>query len=254
MSSNYDPATGGLSRVKADLHLHTSEDPCDILDYDAAQLLEKAAELGFGIIAITLHGKVLWRDDLAALADELGILLIPSVELRIDGCDVVVWNISPAEAQTVDSFADLRQLRQSRKDSIMMMAPHPFYKFGGSIGKRVFTEIDCFDAIELCHFRTRHIDPNRRAKSLATTAGKAFIATSDSHRLSTFGTYFTEIDLAPGFGVDEVFAALRAGRFYNTCPPMSYRQMVRALIFIFFTHEARKLRNKLAKSFAKSAI
>ncbi len=246
MSSSNSHPEPELNWVKADLHVHTSEDPCDILDYDSEQLLRRAAALGFGILAITLHRKVLWNNRLAALADELGIHLIPAVELRIEGCDTVVWNISASEAASIRTFGDLRRLKLGRGSSIMIMAPHPFYVLGGSLGKRLYREIDCFDAVEFCHFRTRHFDLNTRAQELAESRGLPLIATSDAHRLTTFGNYYTEIGLCDEFVTADVFSALKAGRLRNFSPPMSGREMLRAMMFIFVTHELRKLRRRLS--------
>ena len=39
--------------IKLDLHLHTLDDPKDVIDYSAHQLLERARFLGFRVLAIT---------------------------------------------------------------------------------------------------------------------------------------------------------------------------------------------------------
>jgi predicted metal-dependent phosphoesterase TrpH len=41
--------------IKVDLHIHTLNDPKDVIDYSAHQLLERAHSLGFAVLAITLH-------------------------------------------------------------------------------------------------------------------------------------------------------------------------------------------------------
>jgi hypothetical protein len=113
----------------------------------------------------------------------MGILLIPAVEVRLLGADVIVLNVTAEEIAQVKNFDDLRRLRARRGNSIFTVAPHPFYVFGGSIGSRLFAEIDCFDAIEFCHFHIGPFNPNRRAQRVATRFGKPMIATSDAHRL-----------------------------------------------------------------------
>ena len=45
--------------IKVDLHMHSGEDPEDGLRYPATALVDKAVQLGFGAIAITLHSEVL---------------------------------------------------------------------------------------------------------------------------------------------------------------------------------------------------
>src|SRR2546421_949195 len=80
--------------IKLDLHIHTLEDPKDVLDYSAHQLLERARALGFGVLAITLHDAVFDRRGGVADAAALGILLISPAPVRFRGVDVVVLNIT----------------------------------------------------------------------------------------------------------------------------------------------------------------
>src|SRR5205823_13272735 len=98
----------------------------------------------------------------------------------------IILNVTAAEAAQLRTFADLRQLRAERRESIFTIAPHPFYMLGGSIGSRLLKEIDCFDAIELCHFHKGPFNPNWWAGRVARRFGKPLIATSDAHRLHTF--------------------------------------------------------------------
>src|SRR3989454_9383307 len=137
--------------IKIDLHIHTLDDPKDAVDYSAHQLLERALSLGFRVLAITLHDAVFDRKDVYADAAAMGILLIPAAEVRLQGADVIVLNVTAEEILQLKDFDDLRQLRARRGISIFTIAPHPFYLLGGSVGSRLLDEIDCFDAIELCH-------------------------------------------------------------------------------------------------------
>ena len=160
-------AASALEWIKADLHLHTAEDPFDEIDYTASELLERAHEAGFRVLAITLHDKVFDVPEIFEKAHDLGILLIPAAELRIEGADAVLLNITVGEAAGVHSFEDLRRLRAQRGNSLFVFAPHPFYRFGGSIGHRLKQYIDCFDAIEYCHFHVPLLNPNTPAVRLA---------------------------------------------------------------------------------------
>src|SRR6266581_3283973 len=71
--------------IKVDLHIHTLDDPKDHLDYSAHQLLERARDLGFGALAITLHDKVFDRPEVFADAAAMGILLLQAAEMRLEG-------------------------------------------------------------------------------------------------------------------------------------------------------------------------
>src|SRR6266487_3920107 len=167
--------------LKLDLHIHTLDDPKDAVDYSAHQLLERARALGFRVLAITLHDAVFGRPEVFTDAAAMGILLIPAAEMRLHGADVIVLNVTAEEMAELKSFDDLRCLRAQRGDSIFTIAPHPFYISRASLESRLLREIDCFDAIEFCHFHVGLFNPNRRAKRVASRFGKPLIATSDAH-------------------------------------------------------------------------
>jgi len=222
--------------IKVDLHIHTLDDPKDVVDYSAHQLLERAKQLGFGVLAITLHDAVFDRAEVFADAAAMGILLIPASEVRLQGADAILLNVTAAEVAGLKSFEDLRQLRARRGLSIFTIAPHPFYVLGGSIGARLLDEIDCFDAIELCHFHKGMLNPNRRAAKVAARFGKPLIATSDAHKLHAFGRHYTSIPRPGALTIENVFSALRQGPLRLTSPPASIVDLASAIYWIFLAH------------------
>lgn len=226
--------------IKVDLHIHTLDDPKDQLDYTAHQLLERARELGFGALAITNHDKVFDRAEVFAAADAMGIVLIPAAEMRLEGADVVLLNVQPNEIENLRTFADLRQLRARRGDSLFCFAPHPFFYLGASIGPRLLQEMDCFDAIEICHFHKGLFDLNRRARRVARAHHKPLLATSDAHRLSAFGGHYTSIPRPPERRVESVLRALREGPRRLTSPGSSWRDLFNVCYFVFIKHPLRK--------------
>src|SRR3981081_599936 len=183
--------------IKIDLHIHTLDDPKDALDYSAHELLERARTLGFRVLAITLHDAVFDRPEVFADAASMGILLIPAAEMRLEGADVILLNVAPDEIEALRPLDDLAALRARRGPSLFTIAPHPFYVFGGSIGEKLVETIDCFDAIELCHFWSRLFNPNRRAIEMAKRFRKPLIATSHAHRLHAFGSHSTSMPHPP---------------------------------------------------------
>lgn len=225
--------------IKLDLHIHTLDDPKDALDYSAHQLLERAHQLGFRVLAITLHDAVFERAEVFADAAQMGILLIPAAEVRIRGADVIVLNARKEEIAGLRTFDDLRRLREQRGQSIYTIAPHPFYVVGGSIGHRLLQEMDCFDAIELCHFHRGLFNPNRRAQRIAKKFGKPLIATSDAHQLSAFGAHYTSIPRPKELTTENVIAALRRDAVRLTSPPCTLFDFVSTLYFIFVAHPKR---------------
>jgi len=230
--------------VKVDLHIHTLDDPKDAVDYSAHELLERARALGFRVLAITLHDAVFDRQEVFADAAAMGILLIPAAEVRLCGAHVLVLNVTGEEIARLKDFDDLRELRARRGSSVFIIAPHPFYVFGSSIGAPLLEEIDCFDAIELCHFHKGLFNPNRRAAKVATRFNKPLVATSDAHRLHAFGRHYTSIPKPPELTVESVFTALRTGPVRLTSPPASLVDLVSTAYFIFLAHPFRRRKRR----------
>lgn len=231
----------GSDRIKLDLHIHTLDDPKDAIEYSAHQLLEKAHALGFGVLAITLHDCVFQRREVFAEAAAMGILLLSAAEMRLHGADIVLLNITPEEAAALHTFDDVRRLRARRGESLFTFAPHPFYVLGASIGgKKLVENIDCFDAIEICHFHKGMFDRNRPAREVAARFGKTLIATSDAHQLSAFGSHYTTIPRPAELTPENIFAALRAGRGELTSPPATWRDIFSTIFFLFLVHPLRR--------------
>jgi hypothetical protein len=226
--------------IKVDLHIHTLDDPKDALDYSAHELLERASKLGFRVLAITLHDAVFNHAEVFAEAVRMGILLIPAAEMRLEGADVILLNVTEEEVESLRTLADLQQLRARRGPSLFTIAPHPFYVFGGSIGEKLVEKIDCFDAIELCHFWSRLFNPNRRAIRVAEQYKKPLIATSDAHRLQAFGSNYTSIPRPRELTAEGVISALRDGPLRLTSPPASFVDLVSTIYFVFVEHPWRR--------------
>jgi predicted metal-dependent phosphoesterase TrpH len=225
--------------IKLDLHIHTHDDPKDKLDYSAHEVLARARRLDFSVLAITLHDAVFDRRDAFAAAQQLGILLIPAAEMRIQGADIILLNVTAADVEHLRNFDDIRQLRARRGETLFAIAPHPFYLLGGSIGKRLIEQIDCFDAIELCHFHKGFFNPNRQAIKVAERFGKPLVATSDAHQLSAFGRHYTRIARPSPLTAEAVFAELRAGRVALHSPAATFQEIISTFYFVFIEHPLR---------------
>src|SRR3982751_5709140 len=104
--------------IKLDLHIPTLDDPKDALDYSAHELLERARALGFRVLAITLHDAVFDRAEVFADAAQMGILLIPAAEVRLEGADVILLNVTAEEIASLHRLDDLAALRARRGPSL----------------------------------------------------------------------------------------------------------------------------------------
>jgi hypothetical protein len=154
--------------------------------------------------------------------------------MRIEGADIILLNITAEDVEGLRTFHDVRQLRSRRAETLFTIAPHPFYLLGGSIGKRLLDQIDCFDAIELCHFHKGFFNPNRRAIKIAEK-----FATSDAHRLSAFGRHYTIIPRPSSLTAESIFAQLRAGPLRINSPAATFQEIISTFYFVFIEHPLR---------------
>ncbi len=238
-----------LGWVKCEFHVHASEDAFDVLNYSARQLIDRAAELKFGFLALTLHRRVHHCDELFKYASERGILMVPSAELQIGRADVLVLNLSAEELAGVRTFDDLRQLRSKRGHSILVIAPHPYFVIGGSMGETLEHEIDCFDAVEICHLHTRYFDLNQKAVTVAKHAGLPMLATSDAHELEHFGQHHSLVEIqSPKLSWEAVAVAIRAGRVRNVSPPLNTGRFIKELGFVGLRHPIRRWKKRWSSS------
>lgn len=204
--------------LKVDLHTHSADDPQDIIPYTTIDLIDRAADLGFGAIAVTLHNQQRDPSDLADYARHLGVELIPGVERTICGRHVLLLNFAAASSESVESFADLAELKQRHPEGLVV-APHPFYPAACCLRGVMDRHVDLFDAVELNAFYTRRFDFNGTAIRWARQYGKPVVANSDVHRLSLLGASFSFVDADPD--ANAICAAIKAGRVMVHTRPLS---------------------------------
>jgi predicted metal-dependent phosphoesterase TrpH len=182
--------------LKADLHIHTGEDPKDTgFDYDAKALIDRAAELKFDVLAITNHEAVSHTSELAAYAHSRGILLIPGCEAEIKNKHIILLNVTEAERAAVNSFDDLRALRAKRGKEMLVIAAHPCFPSRYALGKRNMDAYhDLIDVVELSQLGEGMLNMNKPARRLAQKYGKAMVTSSDAHSLNFFGKAYTLVD------------------------------------------------------------
>jgi hypothetical protein len=215
--------------IKADLHMHSGEDPKDGLRYPATALIDRAVELGYGAIAITLHCRVIEDERVFEYARQKGLLFIRAVEWNIKGGDVLLYNITQHEAAKLHTFDDLRAYRRERGEDLLVIAPHPFYPKGHSLGRRFEPNIDVFDAVEYAQIHLPWFDKfNQRAVRIAQRHGKPVVANSDSHNLWMFGRHYTLVDAEPT--MPSIFRAIREGRVQPHSPPVTMRDCFRMFL------------------------
>ncbi len=205
--------------LRADLHIHTREaEP--FIRYSAREVIARAAREGYRVLSISNHDTLTFNDELAAFARDHGIVLIPGVELNVEGRHVLVYNADVA----VDKLRTFADLKRYRTPEWLVVAPHPFFPAAYCLREKLWQEIELFDAIEFSHFYTARVDFNRAAVKLARAVGLPLIGTSDSHLEEQFGATFSLVDAEPN--VESVLSAIKTGHVSVVSRPLSLARCV----------------------------
>ncbi len=130
--------------LKVELHTHTSDDPVDRIPHTLTQLVDRAAYLGYHALAITLHDRQLDLRPFLTYAADRGIVLIPGMELSIEGRHTLLLNFRSG-AEDVRTFDDLARLKQRQPG--LVVAPHPFFPGPTCLGDRLERYASLFDAV-----------------------------------------------------------------------------------------------------------
>ncbi len=210
-----------MALVKADFHIHTSEDRKDLVHYSATELIDMARDRGFSCLAITNHDLCTWSEYLRDYAKERGICLLPGMEATIEGRHVLLINFD-FERVSASTFKDLYKIRT---DDALIIAPHPFYPSMVALRGKFTKYMELFDAAEWSHFFCRKINFNIRMERLAKAAGLPVVGTSDAHQKIQFNTTYSLVD------VDEVtpeavVRAVRKGRVRVVTRPLPFMQLL----------------------------
>jgi predicted metal-dependent phosphoesterase TrpH len=202
--------------LKVELHAHTDLDPEDRIPHTTRDLIDRAADLGYHAVAVTLHDRYFDPAPHAAHARERGVLLLAGIERTVSRRHVLLVNFGP-ECASVRTFDDVARLKAASGG--LVVAPHPFYPTTSAMGRELNAQVALVDAIELNAMYTRHVDFNRRAVAWARANDKPLVGNSDVHRLEQMGTTFSLVDADPS--PDAICEAIRRGRVEVRTEPLS---------------------------------
>ena len=214
--------------LKTDLHLHTSEDPVDVIAHNAYALIDRAVELGFDAIALTLHDRQIADRRLFDYARDHGLTLLPGVERTVEGRHVLLINFSNGVDQ-VRTFADLARLKS--RGNGLVVAAHPFFPDKACLRSKLTLHADLFDAVEWSYFWTRGLNFNARAARWARAHGKPVVGNSDLHDLRQLGRTCSYVH-AERDG-DAICAAIRSGLVTLQTSPVPPLELAQVLTGMF---------------------
>jgi predicted metal-dependent phosphoesterase TrpH len=220
--------TTNVRVLKVELHSHSSADPCDRIPHSTRDLIDRAAQLGYHALAITLHERQLDLGPYVGYAAERGITLIPGIERSIQGKHVLLLNFRSG-GEGVHSFDDLARLRQRERG--LVVAPHPFFPDRSCLHGLIDRHAALFDAVEYNAMFTRAINFNERAVRWANERGKPVVGNGDVHRLRQLGTTYSLVEAEPH--PDAICEAIRAGRVQVAAEPLSLLTAARLMGELF---------------------
>jgi predicted metal-dependent phosphoesterase TrpH len=204
--------------IKVELHAHTDLDPRDRVPHSTRALIDRAASLGYGALAVTLHDRYYDPSDDRAYATRRGMVLLSGIERTIGRSHVLLINFPPG-CESVMTFDDVAALKAAYPAGLVV-APHAMFPNPSSLGA---TALDrhaaLFDAVEVNAMYTRHVNFNARAVAWAKARGTPLVGSSDVHTLGQLGTTFTLVDAEPD--PDAICAAIKAGRVEVRTRPVS---------------------------------
>ncbi len=205
--------------LKADFHIHTRGDPQGVERHSVEELIIRAEQLKYSVLAVTNKNTVTYSKKLAGFAKKHGILLIPGAEVHISGKEVLVLNY---QGKLPKTFAELARLRRKNPD-ILVIAPHPYFVLSKCLKDDLYTHSELFDAIEYAHYHLSFYNPNKKAEEAAKKLDKPMLANSDAHQLSQFGKNYTWLKVRSEGKptVKDVINAVRAGRVRPVSNPLS---------------------------------
>jgi predicted metal-dependent phosphoesterase TrpH len=222
-------STDTAVEIKIDLHTHTADDPQDQIPHTTEQLIDRAAELGYGALAITLHDKQLAIEPLVAYAAERAIVLVPGVERTIEGKHVLLLNFERG-TEDVRSFDDLAALKH-RDARGLVIAPHPFFPGSTCLGGVLDERPELFDAVECNGMFTAQLNFNRAAERWALHHRKPVVGNGDVHRLVQLGTTYSIVRSEPT--ADGICRAVADGHVRVEARPHSILTAARLVAALF---------------------
>src|SRR5437667_412488 len=103
--------------------------------------------------------------------------------------------VPPLSAVGPDVSQNLARLK--RRESGLVVAPHPYFPSATCLWRYLDERPDLFDAVEYNAMFTAHVNFNRRAERWAARHGKPIVGNCDVHQLRQLGTTYSLVDAAP---------------------------------------------------------
>ena len=189
-------------------------------------VLERAAEVGLDVIAITDHNEIAGGLEALALAERYGVRVIVGEEVKTAEGEVIGLFLKERIAPGHD--ASPRRSPRSRRQGGVVYVPHPFDRLhtvpGSLLLKANLTEID---VIEVFNSRIAYPGFNEKAVRFAERHRVPAAAGSDAHVLPGLGTALT--GMGEFTGPDDFVEALSGSHIIRRPRSLLYLQSLKLL-------------------------
>lgn len=224
--------------LKADMHMHSKEDKKDMVGYTAKELVDHLASLNFDVMAFTFHDQSFKSEEIVEYAKSKGIIVIPGIERRIEGVDILMYNVEHDKAMKVKTLKDLKNIKSEKS---LIIAPHPFF-FISSIGKDIEEYINYIDGIEHSAYYTNLLNRNKPALKIAKKYHKPMVGNSDAHYLYQIGTNYTWVDAEKN--IEGVIRAIKKNKIQLNTQPISLFKFIKIFADLIFLAPLKGLKRK----------
>lgn len=203
-----------------DLHTHSyPASACSEISVDA--LIQEAKRIGLDGICLTDHNYLWGPDQLDALRQKHGFLILGGNEVTTDQGHMLVFGLDTAIEK--DGLVKLHDLHHAVQTADGYLAvSHPFRGFltfgvdelGLSVEKA--SERTLFKSVDAVEVLNGMVTPeeNQFALRVSQNLGLPAVGGSDAHNLSKIGCYATQFE-KPIYNEKDLLSALKAGTF---CP------------------------------------
>ena len=227
--------------LKAELHTHINIDPLDykFIDYSAFELIDRAVQQNFNVLAITCHNYVYQDPKAADYAKNKNLLLLFGAEKDVDGKHTLLYNIPNDVAQSINTLDDLQRARKEHPE-MFVIAAHPFHYRSSCHKNNITKHLDLFDAWEYSFFYTSFFNPNKKTSRLAEKHNKPLVGNSDVHKLKDLGRTYTLVDAPPD--AQALFRAIKEKKIKIVTTPLSVSELIRITFRASWASAVKKYR------------
>ena len=209
--------------LKAQLHSHIKNDLEDYhIKYSVYDLIDKAYEKKFEVLAITCHNKFFYDNKAKRYASNKGIILLFGIEKNIECKHTLIINCNK-NVEKVHNFKDLEKYKKENP-YCLVIAPHPFFKDNSCLKNKIVEFESVFDAFEYSFFYTKKINMNNEMIKISNKLNKPVIGTSDVHYLKDIDLTYTLIDSKKD--TNSIISAIKKGKVTLVSRPLKFSNLM----------------------------